>query len=219
METSDDLRQAIESGDEDAAAAILRSDPACANRPISWQLNRANLSDPLHYVSDCCFNGTLSDGQAGRFARLLLAHGARVEGSDGRESPLLGATSLGVPAVAEALIAAGANIQATSIYGATALHWAAYMGLPSTLSLLLEQGAEIEAKCTGFGATPLFWAVQGFSRFGPEKKNDQLGAAKVLIDAGANVKARNAEGTSVLERAGDSDSPEMRDLIESKLPP
>ena len=217
MEHSYDLRQAIESSDEDAIETILRLSPDAANRPISWELNQTNISDPLHYISDCCFNGVLNNGKEAGLARLLLKHGANVNGNDGRESPLIGATSLGVPAVAEVLVAAGADIKLTSIFGANALHWAAYIGLPSTVSLLLQNGAEIETRCTEFGATPLFWAVQGFSRYGPKEKKDQLGAAKVLIDAGASVNTSNVEGTSLLERAGDSDSPLMSDLVEASL--
>jgi hypothetical protein len=79
------------------------------------------------------------------------------------------------------------------------------MGLPSSVTLLIENGSEIEATCRKFDATPLFWVVQGFSRYGPEHKAKQLGAAQVLIDAGANLTARNCEGASILDRAGDSD--------------
>ena len=130
---------------------------------------------------------------------------------------MIAATSLGMPAVAQVLVAAGADIRLTSVFGANALHWAAFKGLPATVSLLLENGPELETKCTAFGATSLFWAVQGFSRYGPKEKKDQLGAVKVLIDAGANVNTSNVEGTSVRERAGDSDSPLMTDLIEASL--
>jgi ankyrin repeat protein len=73
-------------------------------------LNQTNVTDPLHYVSDCCFHGYLTNGQEARIAQLLLDHGANLDGNDGRESPLIGATSLGVPAVAEVLISTGADI-------------------------------------------------------------------------------------------------------------
>ena len=211
------LRLAIENGDEPAVEAILQSDSGATNRPISWLMNQANVSDPLHYVSDCCFNGSLTNGSEAAIARLLLKHGARVDGNDGRESPLIGAASLGVSSVAEILIGAGADVRLTSVFGANALHWAAYVGLPETVALLLANGAEIETRCTEFAATPLFWAVQGFSRHGPKRKRDQLGAARVLIDAGACADTCNKLGTSLLERAGESDSPKMRDLIQARL--
>jgi ankyrin repeat protein len=89
----------------------------------------------------------------------------------------------------------------------------AYVGISATVSLLLKNDAEIDDRCSDFGATPLFWAAQGFSQYGPKVKHDQIGAAKVLISAGANVNTMNCEHTSLLKRAADTDSPAMRELL------
>ena len=51
-----------------------------------------------------------------------------------------------------------------------------------------------------FGATPLFWAVHGYGPNGPEKR-DQVGAARVLLAAGANARTSNKEVAPRLELA------------------
>ena len=49
---------------------------------------------------------------------------------------MIAATSLGAEAVGKVLIDSGANIEATAVFGARPLHWAASMGLPSTVDVL-----------------------------------------------------------------------------------
>ncbi len=208
--TEDTLQRLIESGDVEGVNDLLTSRPELATQTVHW---RGNESDPLHYVADCVSNSGLSNGRDDELASVLLRHGAQINGSSGRESPLVAAASLGAEKVARVLIEAGADLEATSIFGAKALHCAAWLGLTSTVDLLVRHGSAIETKCTKFGATPLFWAVQGFSRRGPKEKRDQIGAAKVLIEAGANVQTKNKDGESALERAKESDSAAMHDLI------
>lgn len=203
----------IEVGDLLGLKGALASDPELANQSVEWFLNQKNESDPLHYVCDCVFNGFLDDVRATEIVALLLENGALIEGTEGRESPLIAATSLGAERVAKLLIESGANLEATSVFGARPLHWAASVGLPSTIELLIQHGAELEAKCVEFGATPLYWAVFGFGPHGPNKKRDPLGAAKVLLDAGANVDTTNNQGISALKCSQQADSNEMHKLL------
>ena len=168
------FRLLIEAGDLQGLKGSLASDPGLANRSVAWFLNQKNESDPLHYVCDCVFNDWLDDARASEIAALFLEHGALIEGTEGKESPLIAATSLGTETVAKLLIDSGANIEATAVFGARPLHWAASVGLPSIVELLIQRGAELEAKCTEFGATPLYWAVFGFGPHGPKKKRDSV---------------------------------------------
>ncbi len=211
--SGEQFRLLIEAGDLRGLRGALASEPELANREIEWFLNQKNASDPLHYVCDCVFNGWLEDARASEIAALLLEHGALVEGTDGRESPLIGATSLGADSVARLLIGSGANVEAVAVFGARPLHWAASVGLPSTVEMLIQYGAELEARCTEFGATPLYWAVVGAGQHGPAKKKDPIGAASVLIEAGARVETTNSKGVSALECSRNAESDEMHEVL------
>ena len=213
MNESEAFRISIERGDIEAMRSLLSRNPVLANTKIQWYLNQANQSDPLHYVSGAVFNGWLTTGAEAEMAQLLLEYGAELEGSEGAESPLIGAVSLSVPRVADVLLDAGADVHRTSVHGAQALHWAAWVGQPPIVQRLLQKGSRLEYRCQEFQATPLFWAVQAFSRFGSEKKRDHLGAAKVLLEAGASIYAENCQGVTALERAKESDSMAMYELL------
>ena len=114
--------------------------------------------------------------------------------------------------MATVLIEAGAALEATSIYQARALHWAAWVGVSTTAEQLVARGAELEVKDAQFGATPLFWAVHGYGPNGPQKK-DQVGAARILLVAGANAQTSNKEGCSALEMAETCAARDMYELL------
>jgi ankyrin repeat protein len=211
--SNDEFRLLIERGDVAGLRRALKSQPALANQPIRWFLNQQNESDPLHYVSDCVGHGWLTNGCEGEIAEILIVCGAAIEGNDGRESALIAATSLGAEKVSKVLIEAGAPLEATSIYGARALHWAAWMGASSTVSILITHGADIEAKCSEFVATPLFWAVHGYGPNGPREKTDQVGAARILMEAGAKIDTANREGVSAIQQAKLCERSDMRELL------
>jgi ankyrin repeat protein len=70
--------------------------------------------------------------------------------------------------------------------GATALHLAAAAGSTATVRLLLERGADIEARDTTWDSTPLEWAIVGSGmRLGHASHPDWATAVRVLLDAGA----------------------------------
>ncbi len=210
----DDLRKLIEAGDVAGLRDALGADPARANRTIRWYLNQWNESDPLHFVCDCIGNGRLTNGREGEIAALLIAHGAAVDGSAGRESPLIAAASLGAEKVAKVLNDAGADPERTALFGARALHWAAWTGEAGIVRQLLARKVKIEPRCAEFGATPLFWAVHGYGPHGPREKKDQVDAARLLIAAGAAIGTTNKEGTSAREMARTAARSDMSELLE-----
>lgn len=113
------------------------------------------------------------------------------------------------------LLAHGADIDRVALFGATALHWAAYCGTPSVVDALLDKGENAEARCSEFDCTPLFWAVQGYSKYGPDRKTDQLILAKRLIERGSSIHTRNIEGVSAIERSRESVTNQMTLLLQS----
>lgn len=217
--SADGFRLLIERGDVEGVRSALESDPELANRTIRWFMNQENASDPLHYVCDCVANGWLTNGTEGDLTRLLLAHGGTIDGNGGRECPLIASASLGVEVVSRVLVEAGAELEATSIFGARALHWAAWMGSASTVDLLIAHGADTEARCSEFGATPLFWAVHGYGPNGPKEKTGQVGAARLLIAAGARVDTANKSGLSARELARLCARGDMYDVLHQSVKP
>lgn len=211
--SSDAFRLLIEKGDVEGIRRALHANRALANDTIHWVVNQPNESDPLHYVSDCLYHGWLTNGTEGEIAAVLLAHGAAIVGTRERESPLIAAASLGAEKVARVLLEAGAALETTSVFGARALHWAAWMGLSSTVGLLLKHGAQIEPKCSEFGATPLFWAVHGYGPNGPKQKRDQVGAVRILIRAGARIDTANDSGLTALELSRQGVKPDLYKLL------
>jgi ankyrin repeat protein len=70
--------------------------------------------------------------------------------------------------------------------GATALHLAAAAGSVSTVRLLLDRGADIEARDTTWDSTPLEWAIVGSGmRLGHDPDPDWPATVRILLDAGA----------------------------------
>jgi uncharacterized protein len=210
---SDSFRLLIEHGDVAGLRQVLTADPQLANRTIRWHLNQDNDSDPLHFVSDCIGHGWLTNGTEGELAALLLEFGAELNGSAGRESPLIAAASLGAEKVAKLLIDAGAELESTSVYNSRALHWAAWTGQSATVALLVARGVQLEVKDDEFSSTPLYWAVHGYGHTRPKEMNDQIGAARMLLEAGATLKTTNKKGVSALELARSYERRDMYDLL------
>jgi ankyrin repeat protein len=80
------------------------------------------------------------------------------------------------------------------------LHQAAWFGRPDFVRLLLDRGAEPDARATTEYATPLGWAAVG-SRYSPAHPNDSfsspdgdyVGVAELLVAAGARVEPKFTE--------------------------
>jgi ankyrin repeat protein len=81
------------------------------------------------------------------------------------------------------------------------------------VELLIAHHANLEARCARFAATPLFWAVHGYGPDGPRQKNDQVAAARLLIQAGANIDTMNNEGLCAIALAKLSAKPDMYELL------
>ena len=76
------------------------------------------------------------------------------------------------------LLQNGANIFATSSYGATALHFAAQSGKAELVQMLINNGAHVEIKERKNGMTPLLWACQ----------NGHTDVVNILVQFGSNIK-------------------------------
>ena len=121
----------------------------------------------------------------------------------------LAAQANGDPAVIQALLDAGAYIEAKNTYGESPLHYAALNWNSPIIRVLIEGGASIEAT-DNKGRTPLHYATGG-DLYRPgvahnpvipivHSYGDPL-AIRTLVDAGASVEAKDEEGRTPLHYA------------------
>lgn len=159
------VKEAIDIGDSQALRHILAEDRAQADALILWGEGDKNRTHPLHYVSDKFFDKTLTSAQAVALVDVLLEAGSSVDGhKEARETPLIGAASLGAEDVGLRLLDAGADPKPRgSFANETALHWAAHEGLDRLVTRLLEAGADPNLKDNRWEGTPLEWAKHGRS--------------------------------------------------------
>ena len=111
-----------------------------------------------------------------------LARAADASGS----TPLMHAAARGTVAIMRALLDGGAEVNASNVRKATALHWA--VPDPEKVRLLLAHGAHVDAR-TVEGRTPLYLAAM---------LPDGVPAARLLLGAGADVEATTMVGTTAL---------------------
>ena len=88
------------------------------------------------------------------------------------------------------LNAPGVNIHAKDQDGFTALHWAAWSGMPHSVALLAKAGLDINAKEAN-GYTPLMLAAM--------RGDDAV--VKILLQLGADAAAANADGKTAAQLA------------------
>jgi ankyrin repeat protein len=97
--------------------------------------------------------------------------------------------------ILEALLNAGASIDARDSFGLSALTIAATGSSPSVVGFLLEKGARTSVRNI-FGLTPLIWAVE----------YNTAESVKTLIKHGASVNDKDYRGQAVIFRAFDMKS-------------
>lgn len=82
------------------------------------------------------------------------------------------------------LLSVGAPVKARDKTGFTALHYAAYVGLPAVAVALIDKGADVNAVSDWIGVTPLHVAAL----------KNRLLVATVLLSRGAKVAVRDRRG-------------------------
>lgn len=124
-----------------------------------------------------------------RILRLLAAAlpAAAACAAIGSEALLADAAERSDHARLEALLAAGAEVNAAQPDGMTALHWAAYLDDAATARRLLRAGADVAAE-NRYGVTPLT----------PACINGNGEMVELLLDAGADADTVSSGGETVL---------------------
>ena len=126
--------------------------------------------------------------------RLLLDNGEDPQfGRAKSNCHLLGMCASSYWVYAEPLIKAGTDVRARNPRGYTAMYWAANCGNIKLIELLLDKGADINAKLEPNlgGGTPLHVAAL----------LNRYNVARILIKRGADLQLTNAKGLTALQLA------------------
>jgi len=205
-----DVKTAIETGDATALRRILAEAPVRANELIRWGKDWRTATHPLHYVSDMLFNGVLPKGKELGLVEALIQAGADLNfQKEGKDTPLIGAASLGAEEVGLRLLDAGARPELRGGFGETALHWAALLGEDQLAGRLIP-GTDLNLKDGKYKSTPLGWAVHGWCNPPAGNHGRQREVVTLLVAAGAKVEP------DLLQSERVRDNPEILGILSAR---
>lgn len=160
------------------------------------------------------------NGSASVVERLLEAEADPNATVSTGESVLMRAARTGSVGAVRALLEAGADATTTEpVQGQTALMWAAAQGHGGVAQALIEEGADLHARSlvrrrtvhigSRYGDRTSYTGVVdtnkgGYTALLFAARSGQIDAARVLVEAGANVDDVSADGTSALTLAAHS---------------
>jgi ankyrin repeat protein len=136
-------KNAIHHGDVESLRRLVRRFPALASEPVSSCFGNDSA---LGYLGVARFHGLTDHDRAGEIAKVLLAAGGAADGpAESAEPPLVTAASYGEVDMAQALIAAGADLEApgVAVPGGTALAHAVEFGNIEVVDVLAAAGAVV----------------------------------------------------------------------------
>ena len=127
------------------------------------------------------------------------------------DTPLHWPSHQGYVAIVEMLLDAGADIEADEIncYGGKPLHWASEHE-PAAVELLLKRGAEVDSRnikadSESYGMTPLIMNAS--------QRDDCHAVTELLVQAGADVNAIDANGKKALDHAVEKGCSRIADVL------
>jgi hypothetical protein len=186
---TDSIRIAIEAADVDALRAQVAADNALADADVLWGGDQDVLLPPLHLVCDAVFRRLATQEQALAMADVLLESGVDPDRSYAKsgDSFLITAASLGAEKVGTRLVEVGADVTRRGLFDATALHWAAFMGLDALALALVKRGSDLELADAQYDCTPLQWGLHAWTDGTNGYRDGLPRVARVLVEHGARV--------------------------------
>ena len=180
------LKRLIEQKDYDGLNRLLLEYPELTNEPIGIPFKSfcRSTAHPLYRICDGVFARKITKNEAIRIAKILLHHGADIDGdkNKGEGTPLLAAASLHAEHVGIFYIEQGADVHYTQENdGASALHWAAYCGRHQLVKKLISTNVSIDKRDNTYKRTPLGWAIHCLHSNDMGNKHQQLDCIKLLL--------------------------------------
>jgi hypothetical protein len=215
-----DLFDLIVNNNPEGLKAALTANPELANQGVAFNINgkiNPAKGHPLHRICDAVFANKISDEQAIAMAKILLEHGANIDGFmalGDNNTPLIAAASLHAEQLGLFYIEKGANIlYAPASDGGTALHWAAFCGKDKLVEKLIEKGANVNQLDTAYHSTPCGWAIHVLESGDTDNLHHQLTCIKLLLKAGTDKSLLYSGSVKYLQDAAKTD-PELKTLLE-----
>jgi len=215
-----DLFDLIVNNDLEGIKAALSANPELANQGVALNIDgkiNSRKGHPLHRICDAVFAHKISDLQAIEIAKILLEHGANIDGfmaHGDNNTPLIAAASLHAEQLGLFYMERGANIfYAPASDGATALHWAAYCGRDKLVEKLIERGANINQLDTAYHSTPCGWAIHVLESGETGNLHHQPACIKLLLKAGTDKSLLYSGSIEYLHDAAKTDQA-LKTLLE-----
>jgi ankyrin repeat protein len=185
----DEIHELAQKGNLKAVKTLVEQNPELVNA------RDKEARTPLHWA---CRGIHLE------VVRFLVDKGADVNAEDSNKVvPLHSLAVRNDTEAIELLLAKGADVDAKDYGANTALHYAAIYDAADAAALLIEKGADIESR-DNYARTPLLLCAR--ERGGPE-------TIRILLQAGANVNARDKFQASSLDLAAWRGKKEVVDLL------
>jgi len=193
----------VQRSNSSSKAAVERIDQTSSGSQIERTITESAL--PSYIVPGwTILHAAVRNGNTeGVKAALAAGISPTCETDDMAWTPLWVAACRGYLEITEILLSAGANANGTTRDGRTAICEAANIGATEIIELLIKHGADLELSHTEFADTPLINAAG----------KDHIAAFKVLLTAGANIRASQIGGWTALHYALLNKNSEMAFMI------
>ena len=145
-----------------------------------FQLLMERSSDEMKFAQACDL------GDEPLFNALLAKHPDLAKTLSRQEKrKLVDAAERNNVAAVRLMLSAGWPLDVRGNLGATALHFASWLGNTEIVRELLKHGAPVDVRGDQYNMTPLGWAIHGSENSWRKNEGDYAGVVELLLDAGA----------------------------------
>src|SRR6185437_7307407 len=176
-------------------------DPRAGGHIYNWTLGRCTIAHTIArnfghaHVVELLVSRTpaglalaiaLREGDDATGSRLLAAHPGLVASLSPTEQRfLIGAAQVNDDAAVRRMLRAGWPVNVRALGGATALHWAGFLGNAELVRELIAVGDAVDARDTRFKGAPIDWTIHGSVHAWRSSEGDFAAVVRALLAAGS----------------------------------